>query len=137
MANRFLNFLSNTSLSHFNMSSSLLFPDEDGNSVPEKNSTLMGHFEKLPNFEFKNSKNLSKVIKFIKRKQHQITIHNTKIFNKALDCIFMNYILMCSSKIQEFEPDIKPEEEQDFFKYALSFLNHVFTFIPREEILRG
>lgn len=121
----------------YNNPTKLLFADENG-KVCDKNCGWQLQFDQLSSYEFKNSKNLMMVIKFLKRKLDQISFNNSKILNKSLMTVVMNYVLMCSSnKIQEFEPKIQPEQEQDFLKYALSFLKHFIAFIPKEETLRG
>lgn len=115
----------------------LIFPDENG-EICDKNSNWQLQFDQLPSYHFANSKNLMAVVKNISRKLDQLDINNMKILNKAIISVVMNYLLMCTSReIQEFEPQVKPGEEQDFFKFALSFLKHFISFIPKEEVLRG
>lgn len=115
----------------------LQFADKDGERC-EKNRDWQLQFDQLSSFECKNSKNLMAVKKFIMRKLDQMNINNMKILNKTINSVVINYVLMCSLKeIQEFEPKIEPEQEQEFHKFALSFLNHFISFIPKEETLRG
>ncbi|KAL5292890.1 hypothetical protein ACFFRR_011570 [Megaselia abdita] len=115
----------------------LLFADQNGDKC-DKNSDFQLQFDQLPSFTSKNSKNLMAVIKYVMRKLDQININNMKVLNRALHSVFMHYILMCSSKrIQEYEKEIQPDQEQDFHKFALSFLKHFISFIPKEETLRG